>query len=362
MNLKLQHELLEPEFSRRLGEVVSSCQYVQGPFAERFSQNFLKVHGGKFGVGCSNGTSAITASLRALEIGPGDEVLVPNHTFIGSVEPIVEVGARPVLVEIDPEFDQISLDDLEQKVTSKTKALIAVHLYGLPEPMDRLIMFARAHGLKVIEDCAQAHLARWKGQAVGTFGDLGTFSFYPGKNLGALGDAGFVLSQNEQLMDFICRYINHGRQDKYFHEFMGTNMRMDGLQAAMLDLKLERLSGWTRKRRELAKAYDERLQPLGFKVLKPRTDGEAVYHLYVVEVANRNEVQTTLKGRGIETLVHYPVTMNAQPALKPYGYQPGQFPVSEKRADRIMSLPFFPEMTLEQLDYVACEFLKVAKL
>ncbi len=361
MNLKAQHESLEPRLTQTLKEVLDSCQFIQGNYADKFAGNFIKAHGGKFGVGCSNGTSAITASLRALGIGPGDEVLVPNHTFIGSVEPIVEVGATPVLVEIEKEFHQIDLEDLERKVSGKTKALIVVHLYGLAEPMDQLMRFARAHSLKVIEDCAQAHLAKWNGQAVGTFGDVGTFSFYPGKNLGALGDAGFILTQNEELYNFVRRYINHGRQDKYYHDFMGTNMRIDGLQAAVLDLKLESLPKWTKKRVENARAYDEFLKPKGFRVFKSRPESESVYHLYVVEVSNRKEVSEKLKERGIETLVHYPVTMNRQPALKDYLRENDSFEISERRAERILSLPFFPEMTMNQIERVATEFLKVAK-
>ncbi len=265
MDLDAQIKSLEPQIRAAMEQVLSTRAFIQGPLVEKFNRDFLNVHGGRFGVGCSNGTSAITVALRALGIGPGDEVLIPNHTFFGTVEPVVEVGATPVLVDIDSEYRQLDLEFAARKVTSKTKAIIPVHLYGMPEPMDQVMAFALKHGLKVIEDCAQSHLAKWKGQAVGTFGDVATFSFYPGKNLGAFGDAGFILTQNEELFGFIKRYIDHGRTDKYLHEFFGGNFRMDGLQGAVLGAKLPMMSEWTENRRSLAKAYDEALVGKGFR-------------------------------------------------------------------------------------------------
>ncbi len=361
MDLEAQIKSLEPKLRAAMDEVLRTRSFIKGPAVERFNKNFLRMHGGTYGCGVSNGTSAITVALRALGVGHGDEVLVPNHTFIGTLEPVVEVGAKPVLLEIDEKFHQIDLKAAATKVTAKTKAIIPVHLYGLPEPMDEVMAFARENKLKVIEDCAQSHLAKWKGKAVGTFGDVATFSFYPGKNLGAFGDAGFIMTENAQLFDWISRYIDHGRKDKYLHEFMGGNFRMDGLQGAVLDVKLTKMEEWTMRRRELAKAYDERLVSKGFRVLTPRADATPVYHLYIVEVSNRAEVLEHFKREGIGCGVHYPVTMNCQPALAGYGYKKGQFPVSEKMCDRILSLPFFPEMTPEQMGFVVGEFLKVAR-
>lgn len=248
-----------------------------------------------------------------------------------------------------------------QCVTPRTRAIIPVHLYGLPEPMNEVMAFAKSHDLKVVEDCAQAQLAKWNGQAVGTFGDFGTFSFYPGKNLGAFGDAGFILTENEKLFHFVERYINHGRSDKYLHEFFGSNVRMDGLQGAVLAVKLTKLEAWTERRRELAKAYDEQLKSHGFQVLKPRAQALPVYHLYVVEVSNRDEVMQTFKRNGIGCGIHYPVPLSAQPAFASLGYKRGQCPISEAFADRILSLPFFPEMTLDQMQTVLDVFIKVAK-
>jgi dTDP-4-amino-4,6-dideoxygalactose transaminase len=361
MDLEAQFKSLEPELRAAIDGVLQTRAFIKGPAVESFNKNFLKLHGGSYGTGCSNGTSAITVALRALNIGPGDEVLVPNHTFFGTLEPVVEVGAKPVLLEIDEKYHQIDLRAAAAKVTGKTRAIIPVHLYGLPEPMTEIMAFAREHKLKVIEDCAQSHLAKWQGRAVGTFGDLATFSFYPGKNLGAYGDAGFIMSEDAKLFDWVSRYIDHGRKDKYLHEFFGGNFRMDGIQGAILDVKLTRMAEWTERRRELAKAYDERLVSRGFRVLNPRAEVTPVYHLYVVEVSNRAEVLEHFKREGIGCGVHYPVTMNAQPALAQFGYKKGQFPISERMCERILSLPFFPEMTLTQMDFVVSEFVKVAK-
>jgi dTDP-4-amino-4,6-dideoxygalactose transaminase len=361
MDLEAQFKSVEGELRQAMEEVLRTRSFIQGPAVSRFNQEFLRLHGGRFGTGCANGTSAITVALRALGIGPGDEVLIPNHTFFGTAEPVVEVGARPVLIDIDPEYRQIDLKEAAARVTARTKAIIPVHLYGLPEPMNQIMAFAREFGLRVIEDCAQAHLAKWQDQAVGTFGDLATFSFYPGKNLGAFGDAGFILTQDEKLFDFVKHYVDHGRKEKYLHEFFGGNFRMDGLQGAVLGAKLPHMSKWTERRRELAKAYDEHLSVRGFYVLRPRTEATAVYHLYVVEVSNRGEVMESLKAAGIETGIHYPVPLNCQPAFAVFGYHRGQFPVSERMSERVLSLPFFPEMTVAQMNRVVTEFLKVAR-
>lgn len=360
MDLDAQFNAVADEISASVAEIFKKKSFIQGPYLEQFNQEFLKIHGGKFGVGCSNGTSAITVALRALGVGSGDEVLVPNHTFFGTVEPIVEVGAKPVLVDIEPEYRQLDLAQLEKKITPKTRAIIPVHLYGFPEPMDKIMAIARKHNLKVVEDCAQSHLAKWQGQPVGTFGDIATFSFYPGKNLGAAGDAGFILTQNEKLFEFVKKYIDHGRKEKYLHETFGGNFRMDGLQAAVLLAKTKHIAQWTERRRELARSFDERLVPEGFRVMKARPEATPVYHLYVVEVSNREAVMKHFASKNIGCGVHYPVPLNCQPAFAELGYMATQFPVSEKMAGRIMSLPFYPEMSMEQMDYVINEFLSVA--
>lgn len=361
MDLKAQYTSVKDEVDQAIHGVIEHMAFIQGPYAEKFNKEFLMVHGGDYGVGCCNGTSAITLALRALNIQPGDEVLVPNNTFIGTAEPIAEMGAIPVLVDTEPGTYGMNLAELESKITSKTKGMIPVHLYGNPEPMDKIMAIAKKHNLFVIEDTAQAVMARWDGKAVGTFGDFGTFSFYPGKNLGAFGDAGYVIAREEDGLQFVKKYLDHGRTDKYVHQMFAGNYRIDGMQAAVLSAKLRHLPQWTERRREIAKAYDEYFVPKGFQVLKPHAKAHAVYHLYVIEVSNREEVFEHLKKQGIGYGVHYPVTLNNQPAFAQYGYKRGQFPVSEKSAERMLSLAFYPEMTDVQADRVATEFLKVAR-
>lgn len=362
VDLKAQIEKIGPEIQTAMQEVIDSQAFIQGPFAQKFAEDFLKAHGGSYGVGCANGTSAITLVLRALGIGPGDEVLVPNNTFIGSVEPIVEVGAKPVLVETTEDHYHLDLEDLDRKRTANTKALIAVHLYGLSENIKTLQTWCCENGLSLVEDCAQAHLAKFESQAVGTFGVAGTFSFYPGKNLGAFGDAGFVLSEDKALIEKVKMLLDHGRKDKYLHEISAGNYRIDALQAAILSVKTKYIAEWSERRRQAAARYDLKLKEAGFKVLSPLPDSTPVYHLYLVEVSNRDEVMMTLKEKGIASGIHYPVTMNSQPAFSGYGYKSGQFPVSEKAAQRIMSLPIFPEITPEQIDLISETFLTVAKV
>jgi dTDP-4-amino-4,6-dideoxygalactose transaminase len=361
MDLHAQFETVQGEIDAAIREIMTKKNFIHGEWAARFAKSFLSVHGGTYGVGCANGTSAITVALRAVGVKAGDEVLLPNHTFIGTAEPVAELGAIPVLVEMAEGGSYgMDLSDLEKKITPKTRAIIPVHLYGNPEPMDKIMALARKHGLKVIEDCAQAHLAKWNGRPVGTFGDLATFSFYPGKNLGAAGDAGFILTENKEHFDFVSRYIDHGRTEKYVHEFMGGNFRMDALQAAVLNVKTSRIAEWTAERRRKAAYYDERLAGR-FEVIRPLSGAEAVYHLYVVQVSNRDEVMKHFSSRGIGCGIHYPLTLNAQPAFRQYGYQRGQFPRSERASERILSLAFYPEMTRAQQERVVEEFLKVAK-
>lgn len=361
MDLHAQFETVQGEIDQVIKEIMTKKNFIHGEWAQKFSKSFLEVHGGKYGIGCANGTSAITVALRAAGIQAGDEILLPNHTFIGTAEPVAELGAVPKLVEMaEGTTYGMDLKDLESKITKKTKAIIPVHLYGNPEPMDKIMAIAKKHDLKVIEDCAQAHLAKWNGQPVGTFGDLATFSFYPGKNLGAAGDAGFILTENKEYFDFVSRYIDHGRTEKYVHEFMGGNFRMDALQAAVLNVKTKKIAEWTAERRRKAKFYDERLGSK-FQVIRPLEGAEAVYHLYVVQVANRDEVMKHFASQNIGCGIHYPLTLNAQPAFRQYGYQRGQFPRSEKASERILSLAFYPEMTSAQQERVVEEFLKVAR-
>ena len=360
LDLEAQYNKIKHEVLSSIESILDSRQFIQGPETLSFAENFTQIHGGNYAVGCSNGTSAITLALRALGIGRGDEVITVANTFFATVEAIAEVGARTVLVDCCPTTYSINIEQVSRAINSNTKAIIPVHLYGNPVPMTEIMTLAKKHNLKVIEDCAQGHLATHNNQAVASFGDAGTFSFYPGKNLGAYGDAGLVITGTEELKNLVTMHLNHGRTKKYEHDFMAGNYRMDDIQAAVLNVKLKYLDEWTNKRIAAASYYDQRLKEAGYKVIEVEPENKCVYHLYVVEVSNRDEVMNHLKKNQIASGIHYPVPMHLQPACKELGYNKGDFPVCEKSAKRILSLPIFPEITQEQQDHVIDTFLEVA--
>ena len=352
-NLNIQYESIKEEIHDALCEVLESKKFVQNKFCRQFARNFLAVHGGSFGTGCSNGTSALKLALQALGIGYGDEVITSNSTFFATVEAIVEVGARPILVDCRPDTYGIDCLAVEKAIGKKTKAVIPVHLYGNPCDMDKLCEIANEYKIDIIEDCAQAHLAHYKDQPVGTFGKAGAFSFYPGKNLGAYGDAGFVMTESESLHDLVSMHLNHGRKTKYEHQFMAGNYRMDDMQAAILNVKCKYISHWTEQRISLARRYDGILKAKGYKVIEVESGSKCVYHLYIVEVGNRDDVIENFKNLGIEFGIHYPIPMSLQPACSSLGYKKGDFPVSEDIASKIISLPLYPEMSEQVVDTVA---------
>lgn len=361
-DLKIQYHNLKEEIWSAVADVMDSAAFVQGSVCQKFADEFATAHGSLGAVPCSNGTAALEMVLRALEIGPGDEVLIPNNTFFGTVEPVVRVGAHPVFADVVRPTYSLDFDHLQSLVSGKTKAIIPVHLYGHPENMDRVMELASRHKLHVIEDCAQAHLAKWMGRSVGTFGQAGTFSFYPSKNLGAFGNAGAVVSEDPDLLKKVSCLANHGRSDRYLHGELGSNETMDGIQAAVLSVKLKYLAEWTQKRRDHASYYDGPLLERGFRVLEASKFSYAVYHLYVVEVSNRDEVINHLRELGIQTGIHYPVPMDKQPALQKLMSHSGlQCPLSHEIADRILSLPLYPEMTASGRELVVEKFLEVAR-
>lgn len=357
LDLDAQYQVIKTEIKEAIDQVLESKKFIQSDFCDQFAQDFLKVHGGEYGVGCSNGTSAITLLLRALGVGPGDEVITANNTFFATVEAIAEVGARPILVDCRADTYGIDCDLVEKAITKKTKAVIPVHLYGNPCEMDRLSALAKEDKIDIIEDCAQAHLATYKNQPVGTFGAGSTFSFYPGKNLGAYGDAGFVITSNEKLHQLVSMHLNHGRTKKYEHDFMAGNYRMDDIQAAILSVKTKYISRWTQRRIEIAAAYDSAFRAARRKVIEVLPGARCVYHLYVIETSDRDSLMSDLKSKDIDTGIHYPVPMNMQPACKYLGYKEGDFPVSESVSRRIVSLPIFPELSSKQQDYVISSVL-----
>jgi dTDP-4-amino-4,6-dideoxygalactose transaminase len=359
VNLKRQYAALKGEIDAAMAEVLDRQEFVNGKAVAAFSRQWLTALGASQGAACANGTAAITLALRALGIGPGDEVITAAHTFFATVEAICAVGATPVFADIDRAT--YTLDVATVTVSARARAILPVHLYGTSANMDAVQALASRHKLKVIEDTAQAHLATWNGRALGTLGDAGTFSFYPGKNLGAYGDAGFVVAHDAEVAQTVAKLADHGRESKYTHDLVGENNRMDELQAAVLSVKLKHLRAWTERRRQIARYYDTRLKAAGFKVIAPYTQAASVYHLYVAEVANREQTLSHLKTAGIGAGVHYPVPIHLQPAFASYGGRAGQLPQTEQAADRVISLPLCPELTNDEAEQVCDTFLAVAK-
>jgi dTDP-4-amino-4,6-dideoxygalactose transaminase len=362
VNLRRQYVALKDDIAAAIDAVLDSQHFIKGPAVRAFETAWLSALGASHGSGCSNGTSALSLALQGLGIGAGDEVITTAHTFIATAEAICHVGATPVFVDIDPASYTVDPAAVAAAVTPRTRAIMPVHLYGAAADMDALLGVADRHSLAVVEDAAQAHLGRWHGRALGTLGDAGTFSFYPGKNLGAYGDAGFVVARDRRVAETIERLIDHGRQrgSKYLHDVVGQNQRMDDLQAAVLSVKLRHLDAWTATRRAHAARYDARLKPAGFKVIEPLAGSEPVYHLYVVEVADRDAVMEALRARGVGCGVHYPVPLHLQPAFAGSAAR-GALPKAERAADHVLSLPICGSITEDEVDRVCDAVLAVAR-
>lgn len=361
VDLSAQYKSIKTDVLKKIEEVLDSCSFVQGEFVAEFENKFSNMHGSTFGSGCSNGTSAIHLALQALGVGQGDEVITVPNTFFATAEGILHAGAKPVFVDVDPHTYNIDVSKIEEAITERTRAILPVHLYGNPVDMDALMEIAKKHKLFVIEDCAQAHLATYRDQHVGTFGDAATFSFYPGKNLGAYGDAGFVFTKSREHEVLVRKLLDHGRMSKYEHDMIGYNYRMDGIQAAVLLVKLRYLAHWTEIRRRNAALYTSLLADSGISMMQPTEGSDPVYHLFVLEVSNRVEVMDYLKSKGITTSVHYPIPLHMQPALAYLGYGKGDFPVAEASAQRILSLPMCGELQNDHVQFISQEFLKVAR-
>jgi dTDP-4-amino-4,6-dideoxygalactose transaminase len=351
VDLQSQFHELRGEIVPRITQVMEDASFILGPDVARFEANFAAYVGTRHCVGVESGTAALLLALEALNIGPGDEVIIPANTYIASALAVSALGALPVLVDVDANYliDPARLDDA---LTPRTKAIMPVHLYGQAVPMDPIAEFAERHELHVLEDACQAHGARHDGRHVGSFGDAGAFSFYPGKNLGAYGDGGAIVTNDAELADRLRLLRDFGQRKKYEHIVKGGNCRLDSIQAAVLDVKLAHLDGWNEARRRHAAAYDARLERIGIKP-PPRIHGEGdVYHLYVVELEHRDGVAAELRERGIATGIHYPIPIHLQPAYADLGLGPGAFPRTEQSARRLLSLPMFPELTDEQIDLV----------
>jgi dTDP-4-amino-4,6-dideoxygalactose transaminase len=353
VDLQAQYARIESEINSVIRGVVTSGRFVGGPEVEAFEREFACFVQSAHAVGVSSGTSALHLALIAAGVGPGDEVILPTHTFIATAEVVRRCGARVRFAEIERDTFTLDPDLLPQALTPRVRAIIPVHIYGHPARMDSILGFAQTHGLRVIEDAAQAHGARLKDQRCGGIASLSAFSFYPGKNLGAYGEGGMVVARDGAEADRMRRLADHGRQDKYLHAEEGYNYRLDAMQAAILRVKLRHLDQWNAERRRAASGYGERLAGLS-AVRTPRVApwAEHVFHLYVIRVAERDRVLRGLREAGIEAGIHYPVPLHLQPAYRYLGYGSGDFPVTEEMANSILSLPLFPEIAEPQLDYV----------
>ena len=352
---KAQYEAIKPEIDGAIQRVLDSGWFVLGKEVVAFEAEFATWNDNKYAVGVGNGTDAIALALRAVGIGPGDEVITTTHTATFGVLGISMAGATPVLCDINPATGNIDPSQIVARITSRTKAIMPVHLYGAPAEMEPILAIADQHGLVVVEDCAQAHGAEYKGRKVGTLGRIAAFSFYPSKNLGAFGDGGLVATDDRALADMVTALRNGGQEGRYNHVYKGVNSRLDELHAAMLRVKLAHLDEWNRRRGELACYYHGKLEGIpGLTLLPGPLGGKSVYHLYVVKVeeGRRAALQEHLTKRGVATTIHYPTPVHLQPAYRDLEQGVGSFPHAEAFAQACLSLPLYPEMTQAQQDTV----------
>ena len=356
VDLKAQYTSIKSEVDAAIAGVLESCQFTLGPEVARLEEEFAAYCQAPIGVGVNTGTSALHLALLAADIGPGDEVITVPFTFVATVSAICYTGARPVFVDIDPVTFTMDPAAVAAAITPRTRAIIPVHLYGQMADMDPLLETARKHELVVIEDACQAHGAEYKGRRAGSMGDIGCFSFYPGKNLGAYGEGGMVTTGNADYARKIRMLRDWGAEKKYEHVLKGYNFRLEGLQAAVLRVKLQHLEAWTESRRAAARRYDELLRGV---VPTPEVgpDRRHVYHIYAIRTKARGVMQNVLSKAGVQTGIHYPTPVHLLPAHTDLGYRVGQFPFAERAADEVLSLPMFPELTVEQ-SLIVCDAIR----
>lgn len=352
LDLERQHAPIADEINAAIAEVIREHAFISGRHVEQFESDFAAYCQAEHCSGVSNGTDALVLALRALGIGPGDEVLVPAMTFIATSEAVTLTGATPVFVDCAPEVFTICPALAEQAVTPRTKAIIAVHLYGRPAALEEIRTLADKCRLSLVQDCAQAHGARFQDKPLVSYGDICCYSFYPGKNLGAFGDAGAVVTNDHELARRMRMDANHGRQSKYEHEFEGMNGRLDGLQAAILSVKLKHLEGWVESRREIAETYGKLLQGVNGVSLPPTDGNRHVYHLFTLQAERRDLLREHLAKHGISTGIHYPIALPFQPAYQNRKLRPEDFPVAHACQEKALSLPFFPGLLPEEILYV----------
>lgn len=361
-DLSEQYKVIGEEIRTAVSEVLASGQYIGGAKVESFEQQFASYIGTKHCIACNSGTDALYLAFRALNLGVGDEVITTPFTFVATAETVSATGATPVFVDIDPQTFNLDLDQVEAAITDRTKAILPVHLFGMPVDMTRLMKIAEAHNLVVVEDCAQSTGATWADQRVGSIGYIGCFSYYPTKNLGACGDGGSITTNDRASADRIRRLRDHGRKGAYYYEELGVNSRLDAAQAAILQIKLRYLDTWNGQRETIANRYQELLSRVpGIVTPQEISGGKSVWNQYTIRVGDRtpesstsfrDTVRTRLQEKGIISMVYYPLPLHLQPAYSHLGYQPGQLPIAERASREVLSLPMFPELSLEQQEQV----------
>lgn len=350
LDLKSQYDQISEEINDAVNNVIKRQSFVLGEALDRFETGFAKFLGVRYVCGVNSGTDGLILSLKALGIGRGDEVITTALSFIATTLAITEVGATPVFVDIDPNTYQIDVNEIENKINKKTKAMVPVHLYGAPCEIEKIVKIANKYGLKVIEDACQAHGTSYHNKKAGTFGDIGVFSFYPGKNLGAYGDGGAICTNDSSIYERIMMIRNYGQTIKYHHETLGTNSRLDEVQAAVLSVKLRYLNQWNSTRRKIANKYNRGL--MGCKTQAINAESESCYHIFVMETEFRDELACYLDGKGIQTLIHYPIPIHLQNCYKYLGYKESSFPNAEKVTKKILSLPIYSELKVPNIEYI----------
>ncbi|HEV3327424.1 MAG TPA: DegT/DnrJ/EryC1/StrS family aminotransferase [Puia sp.] len=354
VDLKAQYLSIKNDIDQAVKQVIEETSFIGGPVVSKFEDEFSKLYGVKNVISCANGTDSLYILMKMLGIGRDDEVITAANSWISSSETITQTGARPVFIDADPRYFSLDETRLESLITPRTRALIAVHLQGQMCAMDELKAICDKHAIHLIEDCAQSHFSAYKDKRAGLFGVAGSFSFYPGKNLGAYGDAGCIITNDDALAEKCRMYARHGALVKHQHQMEGINSRMDGMQAAILTAKLQHILEWTGKRIAKAALYDKALSGIGqIKLPAVRPDTKHTYHLYMIRCERRDQLAAWLKEKGIETAIHYPAALPNLPAYTYLGYQPGDFPVATALQNDALSLPIYPELTEEMIGYVA---------
>jgi dTDP-4-amino-4,6-dideoxygalactose transaminase len=351
VDLKANYNSIKNEIDEAIQEVIDNTSFIMGKYLKNFEKNFSKYCNVKHAIGCSSGTTAVHLALIAANLKKGDEVITVPNTFIATTECISYLDCKIKFVDVEEDTALLDVDKLEREIDDKTKAIIVVHLYGQMPDMERIREIVDDKGLFLIEDAAQAHAAEWRGHQPGYYGDIASYSFFPAKNLGCFGDGGAVVTNNDVIADKMRLLVNHGRTEKYEHNIEGYNYRLDALQASILDAKLRHLDKWTKLRRNHAEYYNKNLPE---EIIKPveRKNAKHVYYMYEIRVKQRDELMKYLKEKGISTGIHYPIPLHLQPAYKKLGHKKGDFPVAEKLAEEILSIPIYPEIKKEQLDYI----------